>query len=618
MSTPETDPAATPSQAGTQSLGIVAIVRCLLALFCSHVAAPYAAGRLTIRYQLQGDFEMRYAVIAGVAMTIGALLAFRQLVNLPSGSKRLYAITGIVMWYAVSFVLLVVAAESTIPSVLLALLWAGGSLWIVWTVWAYSLFRSTGVLIGTVLVGVVAIPFWTLVEATGILGSTRVEFAWRRSAPRAVIDHQSNRQSTASAVRWPGFLGANRDGAVTETALDEDWSSRPPEQLWQQECGLGWSSFAVTETTLYGQEQLASGDSITARDLNTGELLWAATEEHDGFTSGLGGDGPRATPTLHPLETDGSTRLILLAVGPTGQVSCLDASTGEIIWKTDLMEEFPGESLIHGVCGSPLVVDDLVVVAPPTDAGPGLVAFHLQDGSLAWRCSSSWRASYSSPALMTICDRPQIVLHAGPGVMGVDPANGTALWQFEWSNEHSTNATQPLQVLGEPNDLLVATGYQGGMARISVSEDAEGQLQASEVWSNRKLMRTKFCGIAQFGDIVVGLDNAILCALDVNTGKRRWKKGRYGFGQLLKVGEYLLVVEERGGLQLLKPDAKSHHQLNDGVNPLDRKTWSHPVLVDDRLYVRNDQQIVCMRLPILSADAATEGAAPPSSTPNEP
>ena len=113
--------------------------------------------------------------------------------------------------------------------------------------------------------------------------------------------------------------------------------------LWTKNCGLGWSSFAVTESSLFGQEQLSTGDCVTARDLNTGELLWTTAEDTDGFTSGLGGDGPRATPTLHLIEGDESSRLVLFAVGPTGLLRCLDASTGEVVWKQYLMEEFPGE-----------------------------------------------------------------------------------------------------------------------------------------------------------------------------------------------------------------------------------------------------------------------------------
>jgi len=589
----DSDPSAFASR-----MTIATYIRCLLAVICSHVAAPYAAARLTIRYQLQGDFELRYAMVAGIAVTIGVALSFRQLVNQPSNHKWLLGITGIILWIVVSFVLLAIAATSTIPTLILGMLWAGGSFWIVWSIWAYSFFRSTGVLAGAALVGLSAVPFWSLVEATGLSGNAQVEFAWRKPASLAMAVTASNEISSTGPVVWAGYLGTTRDGVIANAALSEDWTGHPPQILWTKNCGLGWSSFAVTENILFGQEQLSTGDCVTARDLNTGELLWTTAEDTDGFTSGLGGDGPRATPTLHLIEGDESSRLVLFAVGPTGLLRCLDASTGEVVWKQYLMEEFPGKELIHGVCGSPLIIGDTVVVAPTTDAGPSLAAFDSRDGTLIWQCASDWQASYASPALMTICNRPQIVFHAGSGILGINPTDGTVLWQYEWTNEFKTNATQPLQELDHPNDLFVATGYKGGAARITITETDSGKFQVKTIWSTRKTMKTKFCSIAQFGNALVGLDNGILCAVDINRGERLWKKGRYGHGQMLKVGEHLLIVEEKGNVRILKPGTKGHNPVGDSVKALNRKTWNHPVLIDDRLILRNDQKIVCVQLPL--------------------
>ncbi len=589
----DSDPSASASR-----MTIATYIRCLLAVICSHVAAPYAAARLTIRYQLQGDFELRYAMVAGIAVTIGVALSFRQLVNQPSNHKWLLGITGIILWIVVSFVLLAIAATSTIPTLILGMLWAGGSFWIVWSIWACSFFRSTGVLAGAALVGLSAVPFWSLVEATGLSGNARVEFAWRKPAALAMAVTASNEISSTGPVVWAGYLGTTRDGVIANAALSEDWTGHPPQILWTKNCGLGWSSFAVTENILFGQEQLSTGDCVTARDLNTGELLWTTAEDTDGFTSGLGGDGPRATPTLHLIEGDESSRLVLFAVGPTGLLRCLDASTGEVVWKQYLMEEFPGKELIHGVCGSPLIIGDTVVVAPTTDAGPSLAAFDSRDGTLIWQCASDWQASYASPALMTICNRPQIVFHAGSGILGINPTDGTVLWQYEWTNEFKTNATQPLQERDHPNDLFVATGYKGGAARITITETDSGKFQVKTIWSTRKTMKTKFCSIAQFGNALVGLDNGILCAVDINRGERLWKKGRYGHGQMLKVGEHLLVVEEKGNVRILKPGTKGHNPVGDSVKALNRKTWNHPVLIDDRLILRNDQKIVCVQLPL--------------------
>ncbi|MCH2200696.1 MAG: PQQ-like beta-propeller repeat protein [Fuerstiella sp.] len=581
-----------------RQLTLVSGLRCLLALVCSHIAAPYPAARLTIRYQLQGDFELQFALITVISMGIGSILAFRQLVDLPVGRKCLFSTIGFILWVLVAFVLLNLAVHSEIPVPVLGILWTGGTIWIAWTVWAFSLFRSTGVILGSVLVGLITLPFWGLVEATGLRGNTRVEFEWRRAFDGVAVTPKTTEISRLGTVTWPGYLGNTRDGVVSDTMLRDEWDIYAPEPLWEQSCGGGWSSFAATETSLFCQEQLSTGDCVTARDLHTGELLWATPQGTEQFCSGLGGNGPRATPAICSAEGEDRSGPILFAVGPSGVLSCLKADSGAIRWTRDLRKQFPGKKLIHGACCSPLVVNNLIVVAPPTASGPGLAAFNVADGTLEWQCSSSWPASYASPSLMTVCDQLQIVFHAGPGVMGVDPSDGRMLWQYQWTNEWNNNATQPLQLIDQPNDLFVATGYQGGVARISISANESGGLQAREIWVNRKTMKTKFCSMAQFGETLVGLDNGILCGINAETGKRLWKKGRYGHGQILQIGKHLLIVEEKGDIRILKPDRKGDHPVGNGVAGLTHKAWSHPILIHDRLIVRNDQKMICMRLSI--------------------
>ena len=159
---------------------------------------------------------------------------------------------------------------------------------------------------------------------------------------------------------------------------------------------------------LFSQEQFDGVSYVTARGIESGELIWSASEDRPGFVSGLGGDGPRATPALHDNAAAGTA--VVYAIGATGLTSCLHAASGDVTWQTDLMELFPGDNLVHGVCGSPLVVDDIVIVSPPVPSGPCLVALNRDDGSLAWKCLSDWKAAYASPQLMTICEQQQICL----------------------------------------------------------------------------------------------------------------------------------------------------------------------------------------------------------------
>lgn len=579
------------------SMTSTAAVRCFIALLLSHLGAPYAAARVTIHYRLAGNVESFYAIVAAFALIAGATLAFRQLVGQPPGRKILYSVTCLILWVGVAFMQIVIAVDSVIPSAILGVLWAIGTLWVPWSVWAFSLFRTRGIVVGSLIVLAGASLFWGLIDITGLTGDARVEFAWKKTSgdvSQVAYDRNPADIEQAPTV-WNGYLGTSRNGTITDVRLSEDWSESPPVEIWRVSCGTGWSSFAATESTLFTQEQINDEDCVTARAMKTGELIWVCSENRPGFRSGLGGNGPRATPTIFTNDSEDRVDDLLLAIGPTGLLRCLNMADGSAIWTQDTAELFPGENLVHGVCGSPLIVGSLVIVSPSSPEGPCLAAFEISDGRLVWQTNAEWRASYSSPTLMTISGRQQIVLHAGKGVLAVDPADGTQLWQFEWTNEWDNNATQPLKPRDSDTDLIIATGYRGGAVRLTTGADPADVLRPQVVWETTSSMKTKFCNMAQFGDVVVGLNNGILCGVDIESGLEIWKEGRFGHGQLLQAGPHLLVIAERGTLHLLKPDRSGHHPL--GSYPaLDRKTWNHPILVNDRLIVRNDQEIVCLQL----------------------
>ena len=578
-----------------------AVFRCLAAFACSHLAAPYAAARVTIRFLLEGRIDWPQAAIATVVIACGAALTFRQLVNQPGDRKRLYGLTALLLWIVVAFVQLAVAVDSNIARPILGVLWALGTMWVPWTVWGYGFFRARGIVIGSCCAILGASLFWSLVDIAGMSGDARVEFVWRKYSvgPSLVAEMPTSGTVSPGNIIWHGYLGAERTAKATGLTLDADWEKHPPQEVWRSNCGAGWSSFAATDEALFTQEQILQNgefhDAVTARNLTTGELIWASFEESTGFKSGLGGDGPRATPTLYSNGSDSdSTRLF--TIGPTGLLQCLKASDGNIVWRKDLAKEFPGENLPHGVCASPLVVGQTVIVAPPSPGGPCLAAFDINNGDLVWRCESDWQSSYASPMLLTICEQPVVVLHASPGVVGVNPSDGSVMWQVPWTNEWDNNATQPLQPTDSPNDLIIATGYRGGAARLTFSKPDDHTLKPTIAWETRKTMKTKFCGMTQFGNILVGLDNGILCGVNLADGQRLWKNGRYGHGQLLQVDENLLIIGENGDLHLLRPDRTGHNPLSR-ISALDRKTWNHPAFVGDRLILRNDQEIVCFKMP---------------------
>jgi outer membrane protein assembly factor BamB len=313
----------------------------------------------------------------------------------------------------------------------------------------------------------------------------------------------------------------------------------------------------------------------------SGDEVWAHADKVD-FTSSLGGPGPRATPTV----SDGR----VFAVGATGILNCLDALTGRRIWSVDMLRDNAAQNISHGVCGSPLVLDDRVLVSPTGDGGPSLVAYDVSTGRRVWAAGTD-RASYSSPMVAELCGVRQILLFNAAGLTGHDAADGRPLWHFAWTNGVATNCSQPVVHAGGPNRILVSTGYGTGCALVRVDRSADDTWSVEPLWSNNRL-KTKFCTAVVLGDHAYGLDDGVLACRDLTTGAKGWKAGRYGHGQILLVGELLLVLSETGDIVLVRPDPSRLIELGR-IHALDGKTWNNPALAGPYLIVRNAHEAAC-------------------------
>jgi outer membrane protein assembly factor BamB len=253
---------------------------------------------------------------------------------------------------------------------------------------------------------------------------------------------------------------------------------------------------------------------------------------------------------------------------------------------TDAGLKLPG----WGITASPLIVGDLVVVA----ASGALVAYDHATGHQRWFLKSGG-GSYSSPHLVTIDGTTQILLLGGAGATSVAPTDGTVLWKHPWSG---TPIVQPA-VMAD-GDILIATGdAMGGLGirRLAVKRNGSGWT-VEERWTSRGLK-------PYYNDFVVhnghafGFDGSILAAIDLTTGERKWKGGRYGHGQLVLLPEQdlLLVLSEEGELALVSASTDKFTEFAR-VPAIEGKTWNHPALVGDILLVRNGEQMAAFRLPL--------------------
>jgi len=402
------------------------------------------------------------------------------------------------------------------------------------------------------------------------------------SAEMPVVKAADTPATAAAAdgdVRWPGFRGPARDAVVRGVQIETDWAKSPPVAIWRRPIGPGWSSFAVAGDLLYTQEQRGDDEVVAAYRMTTGEPVWRHRDAARFYESNAGA-GPRGTPTL----SNGR----LYTLGATGILNALDASNGAVVWSrnavTDTGATIPG----WGIASSPAVVNDTVIVA----ASGRLAAYDAATGKSRWFTPTAG-GGYSSPHLTTIDGVAQVLLLSGGSATGVAPADGTVLWHHAW--QPGVGVIQPAIV---DLDVLIAAGdAMGGlgMRRLAISH-GPGGWTAEERWTSRGLK-------PYFNDFVVhkghayGFDGSILASIDLATGQRKWKGGRYGSGQLVLLADQdlLLVTSEEGELALVKATPDQFTELAR-VPAIEGKTWNHPVLVGDVLLVRNGQEMAAFRL----------------------
>lgn len=385
-----------------------------------------------------------------------------------------------------------------------------------------------------------------------------------------------------AAPYWTDFRGPARDGHYRERPIRTDWPAGGLKPLWKQPVGGGYASFVAADGRAFTIEQRGEQEVVAAYDVATGRELWT-----NGWTAAfremMGGDGPRATPTWH----DGK----VYALGASGELRCLDAATGTVVWRTNMLDDAGATNLQWGMAAAPLVVGDTVVVLPGGSGGRSVVAYNRTTGRRAWS-SLDDAQGYSSPMLATLAGVRQILVFSATRLVGITPDRGEVLWEFPWATQYGVNASQPL--LLSDRRIFISTGYGTGAAAIELTRQPDGRLTVAELWRTNR-MKNQFTSSVLNDGYIYGLDEAILVCLDAGTGAVKWKNGRYGYGQVLLASGHLIVVTEGGDLALVRaaPDG-----FNEVVRfpVLEGKTWNHPVITDGYLLIRNISEMAAFDL----------------------
>ncbi|MBU8891589.1 MAG: PQQ-like beta-propeller repeat protein [Bacteroidales bacterium] len=424
---------------------------------------------------------------------------------------------------------------------------------------------------------------WTLVRSDSLSGNASANFSWRwAETNEEKLLAKSEEESVAltsnlleTEAEWPGFRGPNRDGIIHGVRIETDWKASPPIELWRKAIGPGCSSFAIHGELFFTQEQRGEDEVVSCYNLLTGKPVWQHSDKAR-FWDSHAGAGPRSTPTLRDS--------LVYTLGATGIVNVLDIRDGSVVWSRNDASKIDTVIPGWGYASSPLVVDDVVIVA----ISGTLIAYDIATGEPRW-FGPDGGENYSSPHLVTIDGIKQVLMMSQFAISSFVPGDGKLLWEQSWENGA---IVQP--AITADGDILISEGYKKAMHRITVSNNS-GDWTIEKRWTTTKI-RNDFNDFVIHKGHIYGFDGFSINCIDIKDGSRKWKRGRYG-GQIILLADQdlLLVLTEKGELVLVEatPEQLVEHAR---LPAIEGKTWNHPVLVNDILLVRNTQEMVAFKL----------------------
>jgi len=475
-----------------------------------------------------------------------------------------------------------------------------------WLLWRNGEFKFGRKLLGTL--GVLLYSFLYMMGIVFVLMKlTPLEVEWRGGFPpvltfsktkpdySAVEAHRAHQTNQAlfnlnearagSSAYWTDFRGPNRDGHYSERPILTNWPAGGLKKLWSQPIGGGYASFVIADGRAFTIEQRREQEAVTAYDVATGRELWAHGYSA-AFSESMGGDGPRATPAYHEGR--------VYSMGAQGEFVCLEAATGKLVWRRNVLDEANAACLYFGMSASPLIVDDTVIVLsgepPAGGTNKTVLAYDKLNGQRRWAALEDKQA-YTSPMLVTLAGQRQLLIVAAKRIVGLTPENGALLWEIPWQVQYDNAIAQPL--ITGTNQFSISAGYGGGAMLVEVSRNDSG-FGARQVWRNQNL-KNKFNSSVLWNGFIYGLDEGILTCIDAATGKRQWKEGRYGYGQLLLAGGHLVVLSGDGELILVRATPDKHEELAR-FQAIQGKTWNHPAIAGGKLLVRNAVEMACFEI----------------------
>lgn len=422
----------------------------------------------------------------------------------------------------------------------------------------------------------------------------------------------------ASAADWPQWMGPNRDDVWSETGVVETFPEGGPTVVWRKPVSGGFAGPAVAGGKVYvtdyvkmdgddspaptKRNELRGTERVLCLDARTGDEIWK--HEYDCNYTISYPTGPRCTPTVAGGK--------VYTLGAMGDLYCLDAANGSVVWSKNLPKAYRAPLPLWGYAGHPLIYRNLLVCSAGGENST-VVAFDKETGQEVWKSLNTREIGYSPPTLIEAGGAAQLLIFHGEGLNGLNPETG----ELYWSQPLATAFAMAIMAPRRDGDFLFAGGHSG--ASLGLKLDAS-KPAVTIAWKGSRTLGLAPVSGTPFVEngIAYGIDgNGLFRAMRIATGERLWATARPVDGHddanrssanegatfVTKNGDRFLIFGENGDLVIarLSPeryDEISRAKLLDPVGVgLGRPiVWSHPAYAHQCVFARNDKQIICASL----------------------
>ncbi|QDU40557.1 outer membrane biogenesis protein BamB [Maioricimonas rarisocia] len=401
--------------------------------------------------------------------------------------------------------------------------------------------------------------------------------------------------TSVSASDWPQWRGPNRDGIAADSNFNADWRRQKPELLWMVDgMGQGYASVSVVDGKLFTTGNDRSSQSVVCADAATGELQWRRKLTDKAPKHGY--EGSRCTPTV-----DGDR---LYVVTSNGQISCLRTADGEVVW-TRSFDDWNGKMMSGwGFSESPLVDGNWVLCTP---GGPDamIVALNKMTGDEVWASAvpqigenGKDGAAYSSIVISEGAGVKQYVQLVGRGVIGVRAEDGKFLWGYNRVANGTANIPTPII---EGDYVFASTGYGTGSCLLKLSRDGNGVKAEEQYFLGSKTFQNHHGGMILVGDHVYAghqHNKGFPICVEMKSGDVTWfeqsREFNHGSAAITYVDGHIIFRYQDGFIALIEATPEGF-KLDGMFKPVyqEGKSWSHPVVVDGKMYLREQDRLMC-------------------------